>query len=77
MTDPDIWMLDTHSDSTHGATHAGGSGGVFETTDGREPGPIVAAIEASNWTRDDVELALELAQLVVYVALAYAVLTNE
>ena len=77
MPEIDIWELDTHSDSTH-TTHASGSSGTLETsTSQSDVGPLVALIEDSNWTRDDVEIALELAQLIVYAALAYAVLTNE
>lgn len=79
MPEPDIWELDQHSHGTNTTASSDGGSGTLETTTtaSSEGGPIVALIDSSSWTRDDVELALELAQLIVYASLAYAVLTNE
>lgn len=52
-----------------------GTGGTMHATDGGQPGqqsPLGAAIAASAWTRDDLELLAKLAYTAATLALAYA-----
>jgi|GEM_PF-3513496 len=70
---PDIWFLDgeqQHSPQDQSNTADGGAD-VTTTGQSDEWGPVMAAIESSNWTEQDVAMALELAQTAAYLLLAY------
>ena len=55
------------STSTGAASSGAGDGGGASSG-----GPLVGRVEQSNWTREDVELMLDILQILALVAAAYA-----
>lgn len=64
-----LWdTTDTDSDSTDATASATAS-----TTDASgEQSPLSAAIDASSWTREDIELVLEVVQIVLLAVWLYS-----
>lgn len=58
---------ETDSDSTADATAAAST-----TAGSGEQSPLSAAIEASSWTREDIELALQLVQVALLAVWLYS-----
>jgi hypothetical protein len=62
-----LWdTTQTESSSTEPAPAAAPS-----TTSGSDQSPLSAAIEASSWSRADIELALEVAQIALLAVWVY------
>jgi hypothetical protein len=64
---PNLWNdQTTASDSTNAAT-----------TTASEQSPLTAAIEASEWSRQDIELALHVAQVGLLAAWVFLIYQND
>jgi|GEM_PF-1784798 len=66
-----LWdETETESDSTHAT-------GTATASTAGEQSPLAAAIEASSWSRADIEMALDVVQTVLLVVWVYHTYSND
>ncbi|WP_232703151.1 hypothetical protein [Halobacterium wangiae] len=74
---PNLWDdQTTASDSTDPESAQTTDAGEWETTSGADVSPLTAAIEASQWSHQDVQVLLQAAQVALLLAWVFHI-TND